>query len=45
MSFNVAEEKEWVSQYKNIWNEVQSQLFEKMVTQPIKGGTSMVSRK
>ena len=36
MSFNVYEEKEWVSQYKKIWNEVESQLFEKMVTEPIK---------
>ena len=36
MSFNVSEEKEWVSQYKKIWNEVESQLFEKMVTEPIK---------
>ena len=37
MSFNVSEEKEWVPQYKIIWNEVESQLFEKMATQPIKG--------
>ena len=37
MSFNVSEEKEWVSQYKKIWNEVESQLFEKMATEPIKG--------
>ena len=37
MSFNVYEEKEWVSQYKKIWNEVESQLFEKMATEPIKG--------
>ena len=29
ISFNVSEEKEWVSQYKNIWSEVESQLFEK----------------
>ena len=36
MSFNVSETKEWVSQYKKIWNEVESQLFEKMVTEPIK---------
>ena len=36
MSFNVSEEKEWVSQYKKIWNEVESQLFEKMATEPIK---------
>ena len=37
MSFNVSEEKEWVSQYKKIWNEVESQLFEKLVTEPING--------
>ena len=45
MSFNVSEAKEWVSQYKKIWNEVESQLFEKMATEPIKEevGTSMVS--
>ena len=37
MSFNVSEEKKWVSQYKKIWNEVESQLFEKLATGPIKG--------
>ena len=37
MSFNVSEEKELVSQYKKIWNEVESQLFEKLATEPIKG--------
>ena len=37
MSFNVSEEKKWVSQYKKIWNEVESQLFEKLTTEPIKG--------
>ena len=37
MSFNVSEEKEWVSQYKKIWIEVESQLFAKMATEPIKG--------
>ena len=36
ISFNVSEEKEWMSQYKNIWNEVESQLFEKLSTEPIK---------
>ena len=36
MSFNVSEEKGWVSQYKKIWNEVEPQLFEKMATEPIK---------
>ena len=36
MLFNVSEEKEWLSQYKKIWNEVESQLFEKMATEPIK---------
>ena len=37
MSFNIFEAKEWVSQYKNIWNEVESQLFDKLATEPIKG--------
>ena len=36
MSFNVSDTKEWVSQYKKIWNEVESQLFEKMAKEPIK---------
>ena len=37
MSFNVSKAKERVSQYKKIWNEVESQLFEKLATEPIKG--------
>ena len=37
MSFNVSEVKEWTSQYKKIWNEVESQLFEKLATEPVKG--------
>ena len=37
MSFNVFETNEWVSQYKNIWNKVEWQMFEKMTTRPIKG--------
>ena len=37
MSFNVFEEKEWTSQYKKILNEVKSELFEKLATEPIKG--------
>ena len=36
MSFNVSEGKKWVSQCKKIWNEVESQLFEKLATEPIK---------
>ena len=36
MSFNVSEAKEWVTQYKKIWNEVGSQLFEKLGTGPTK---------
>ena len=36
MYFNVSEEKELVPQYKKIWNKVESQLFEKLVTEPIK---------
>ena len=37
MSFNISKEKKWMSQYKRIWNEVESQLFEKLATEPIKG--------
>ena len=37
MSFTVSEAAEWVLQYRNIWNEVESQLFKKLVTGPIKG--------
>ena len=45
MSFNVSEEKEWMSQYKKIWNEVESQLFEKMATEPIKMEDTYVNGK
>ena len=34
--FNVSEEKAWKTQYEKIWNEVESQLFEKMETDPTK---------
>ena len=37
MSLNVSEAPEWVLQYKNIWNEVKSQLFAKLPTGLIKG--------
>ena len=43
MLFNVSEEKGWVSQYKNIWNEIESQLFEKIVTEPIKKESKYVN--
>ena len=36
MSFNVSVEKRLLSQYKKMWNEVESQVFEKMATEPIK---------
>ena len=36
MSFSVFEEKVWKTQYKTIWNEVESQLPEKMETELIK---------
>ena len=36
MSFNASEKKEWLSQYKKVWNEVESQFFEKLATGPIK---------
>ena len=31
-----------MSQYKKIWNDVESQLFEKLATEPIKGGSKCV---
>ena len=37
MSFIVSEVPGWVLQYRNIWNEVKSQLFEKLTTEPTKG--------
>ena len=37
MSFNISEEEEWVLQYRNISNKVESQLFEKLATELIKG--------
>ena len=37
MTFNISKEKEWMSQYIKIWNEVDSLLFEKLATEPIKG--------
>ena len=36
MSFNVSEEKGCVCQYNKNWNEVESKLFEKLATEPIK---------
>ena len=37
MSFNISEEEAWKTQYKKIWNEIESQLFEKQATELIKG--------
>ena len=37
MSFNVSGASEWVFHCRNIWNEFESQLFEKLTTDPIKG--------
>ena len=45
MSFNVSEEREWVSQYKKILNEAESHLFEKLATEPIKGEGKYVHSK
>ena len=36
MSFNVSEAPEWVLQYRNTWNEIESQLFEKLTKDLIK---------
>ena len=45
MSFSVSEAPEWVLQYRNIWNEIESQLFEKLATGPIKGEGKYVQGK
>ena len=45
MSFNVSGEKAWVAQYGKIWNEVESDLFKKMVTEPIKKEVEYVHAK
>ena len=45
MSFNVSEEKALVAQYEKIWNEVESQLFEKLANKPIKGGGRCIDGK
>ena len=37
MPFDVSGARKWVSQYKKIWNEVESQVFEKLTAEPIKG--------
>ena len=37
MSFNVSEKEAWKTQYQKIQNVVESQLFEKLATEPIKG--------
>lgn len=36
MSFNVSEISTWVFHYQNIWNEAESQLYEKLRTDTIK---------
>ena len=36
ISFNVSEALEWVLYYQKIWNEVESQLYDKLITGPIK---------
>ena len=45
MSFNVSVARKWVSQYKKIWSEVESQLFKKLATEPIKGEDKYVHGK
>ena len=37
MTFKFSEKEAWKTQYKKIWNEVGSQLFEKLAMEPIKG--------
>ena len=45
ISFNISEEEVWKTQYKRIWNEIVSQLFEKMLTEPIKRESRYVNGK
>ena len=45
MSFNVSEERAWKAQYEKIWNEAESQLFEKMAPEPIKRESRYVNGK
>ena len=44
-SFNVSEEEAWKAQYKKILGEFESQLFEKMATEPIKRNGRYVNGK
>ena len=37
MSFNLPEVSNWVHCYQDIWNEAESQLCEKLTTEPING--------
>ena len=45
MSFNVSEEKAWKNHYEKIWNEVESKLFERMATEPIKAESRYIHGK
>ena len=45
MSFNFSEEKAWKTQQKKTWNEVESHLFEKLVTELIKREGTYVNGK
>ena len=45
MSFNISEEEAWKAQYKKIWGEVEPQLLEKLVTEPIKKESRYVNGK
>ena len=45
ISFTVSEEKAWKTQYEKIWNEAESQFFEKMATEPIKRESRYVNGK
>ena len=45
MLFTASEAAEWVIQYRNFWNEFESQLFEKLATRPIKGEDKYIHHK
>ena len=45
MPFNVSETPEKVPQYRNIWNEVETQLFETLATETIKSESKYIHGK
>ena len=44
MSFDVENHKEWVDKYEKVWEEVESQIFEKLSTKPVRDGKYVNSK-